>query len=278
MAVNLATKYEGMLEQPFTHESLIKNRCTTKYKFTGAKTIVLLTAVTQALGDYTRSGSNRFGNPTEVQDTKQELTLSQDKAFSLTVDKGNLNDQAFAKETGKVVKAQMSEQNVPFWDKYSLGVWAAGAPAESVKATLDKDTVYSEIVAARKAFVNNKIKVSEKDCTCYISASNYALLLDNPKFVSADKLNEKLLTAGVVGACSGFLIVEVPDDMMPANTHMLFTHREAAAYVRKLSSLYIRNDAPGIDGALIEGREYGDAFVIEAKKGGIFKTTTQATL
>ena len=277
MAVNLATKYRKQLSQPYTLESVIAGRSSEAYDWIGTKTIVLLTVVTQALGNYKRSGQNRFGTPTEVQDTKQELTLTQDKAYSITIDRGNYEDQVMAKEAGKVSKAQIAEQCVPFWDKYALSTWAAGTKNEKVHATLDKDTVYTAIVEARTAFVNNNIKIDPATCTCYIGSSSYALLLSNSHFVSADKLNKELLTKGVVGMCAGFLIVEVPDAYLPENCLMLFTHKDAVIAPRKLHSLYIRNNVQGIDGWVIEGRDYGDAFIVEAKKGGVFKTVSKAT-
>ena len=274
MAVNLATKYRKELSQPFTRESVIAGRTSEAYDWIGAKTIVLLTVVTQELNDYNRTGENRFGTPTEAQDTKQELTLTKDKSYSITIDRGNYEDQVMAKEAGKVSKAQIKEKVVPFWDKYSIETWATGTTNKSVHATLDKDTVYDAIVEARTAFTNANINVDPTTCTCYLGASSYALLLKNPNFISVEKLAKELLSKGVVGSCAGFLIKEIPDSYLPSNTTMLFTHKDSVIAPRKLHSLYIRNNVQGIDGWVIEGRDYGDAFIVESKKGGVFKVVT----
>ena len=274
MAVNLATKYEKQLSQPYTLESVIAGRTSDRFKWEGVKTIALLTIVTQELNDYTRTGDNRFGTPTEIQDTKQELTLTADKGFSITVDRGNYEDQMMAKESGKVAKAQISEKCVPFWDKHALSTWATKTENKKEHATVDQDTVYDCFVEARTAFTNANIKVNVNTCTCYIGSSSYAKLLKNPAFIGADNLNKALLTAGTVGSCAGFLVKEVPDSYLPESTLMLFTEKEAVLAPRKIHSLYIRDNVQGIDGVVIEGRDYGDAFIVEAKKGGVFKITT----
>ena len=87
-------------------------------------------------------------------------------------------------------------------------------------------------------------------------------------------LAKELLSKGVVGSCAGFLIKEIPDSYLPAQTTMLFTHKDSVIAPRKLHSLYIRNNVQGIDGWVIEGRDYGDAFIVESKKGGVFKVVT----
>ena len=53
---------------------------------------------TVPLNDYNRGASaNRYGEPAEVGDTVQELTMTQDKSFSGVIDKGNNMDQSINK-------------------------------------------------------------------------------------------------------------------------------------------------------------------------------------
>ena len=277
MAVNLATKYEKQLALANTIESVIAGRTNTDYTFDGTKSINVLTPVTQALTDYTRSGVNRYGTPAELQDTKQQLDLTKDKSFSITVDKGNNSDQMHAKQTGKVVKAQVGEQVTPFWDKDAIAAWAAAATAANQKlvvATPDKDTVLNMFIEARKALTNGKFQVNIKDCTAYIGATTYALLLKNPEFMGVETLAKDMLTKGTVGQCMNFLVKEVPDDYLPASTHAVFTHKKAVIAINKLQELHIHDNPPGINGALIEGRYYGDSFVLTTFAKGVFKSTT----
>ena len=91
MAVNLSTKSADKLtRRSALKHSVIAGSFDDNYSFKGAKTIEIITPVSQPLNDYQRSGSNRYGTPTELQDVKQELTLTKDKSWSMTIDKGNL--------------------------------------------------------------------------------------------------------------------------------------------------------------------------------------------
>ena len=274
MAINFAEKYEKQLATVNILESVIAGRINTDYSFDGTKAINILTPVTQPLVAYTRSGSNRYGSPAELQDTKQRIELTKDMAFSMTIDKGNNSDQMHAKETGKVVKAQIGEQVTPYFDKLGIAAWAAGSAANKlVVATPDKDNVLDMFIAARKAFVNAKFAVNPKECTAYVTASVYALLLKNPQFISVESLGKDLLSKGVVGTCQNFLIKEVPDDYLPGTHHAVFTHKKAVICVNKLNELNIHDNPPGINGTLIEGRYYGDAAVLDVFKGGVFNIT-----
>ncbi|MDQ9889311.1 hypothetical protein, partial [Acinetobacter pittii] len=75
----------------------------------------------QALTDYTRSGANRYGTPTELQDTVQEMTMKKDRSFSMTIDKGNNMEQQMIKNAGKALALENKQIVVPEMDKYALG-------------------------------------------------------------------------------------------------------------------------------------------------------------
>ena len=113
MAVNLAKKYGKAVEQVYTLGSLTKAAFGASYDFIGVKTAAIYTLTSQALADYTRTGANRFGSPAELQDTVNEYSITKDRGFSITVDKGNYIQQNLVKTTGKVVQIQMNEQLFP---------------------------------------------------------------------------------------------------------------------------------------------------------------------
>ena len=93
MAINLHEKYAKKIQTAFVTKSLIAGRLSTEYSFSGVKTVKVSTPQTVPMVDYTRTGANRYGEPVEMQDVVQELTLTQDKSFALTIDKGNNQDQ-----------------------------------------------------------------------------------------------------------------------------------------------------------------------------------------
>ena len=119
--VNLDTKYSKKIDQAFTIASLLKGRLSAENEFVGARTVRIHNINTVPLNDYNRGASaNRYGEPAEVGDTVQELTMTQDKSFSGVIDKGNNMDQSINK-AGKFLGVEMSEEVIPAYDKYCFG-------------------------------------------------------------------------------------------------------------------------------------------------------------
>lgn len=263
-ATNYAEKYSDELAQAYLQSSIIAGKTNTEYTFDGVKTVHVYSAVTQPLQDYKRSGTWRYGQPKELEDDSQDMTLKLDKSFSMTIDKGNSKDNAALKRAGKVIKQQIGEQVTPFFDKHALQTWATAAKTATknvITAAPTKDTVVDMFVKARSMFVNQKIPMGA-NCYAYVPTSTtYAFLLMNPDFISIEKLGEKHLTNGLVGKCMNWNIIEVPDEYLPENTFALFTHKNEVFAPTKIAELKQYSDVPGISGLLIEGRYYGDAFV-----------------
>ena len=120
MAINLATKYSKEIANAFTLRSVVDGTTNKDYDFTGVKTLNVYTPVTQGLADYQRTGTSRYGTPTELQDTMQELMLTRDRSFSITIDKGNNSEQMGAKEASRILSIEMNEQAIPEMDKYEF--------------------------------------------------------------------------------------------------------------------------------------------------------------
>ena len=278
MAINLATKYESKMALVYTRKSLLQGKTNEEYSWDGVNSIHVYTPVTQPLNDYVKSGTWRYGSPAELQDTQQEMAITLDKSFSITVDRGNNDDQMHAKRSGEVVNAQVGEQVTPFFDKYALIKWAKEAgQTSSVTAAVTKDTVLDMFIDAHSKFFNAAIPVNGKEQYAYVSAATYAKLLRNPEFISADSLNKDLLTNGVVGKCMGIIVVEVPDAYM-TGYQAIFTHKKSVLAPVKINELKIHTDAPGISGSLIEGRYYGGAFVLTTLNKGVIACAAGPTL
>ena len=118
--VNLHTKYAKQIQTWYKRDSFINGCLDNTYSFSGAKTVRISTPITVPMTDYKRTGTSRYGTPTEMGDIVQELTLTQDKSFTLTIDKGNNADQNGTKEAGKMLALQVAEQAVPLMDTYSF--------------------------------------------------------------------------------------------------------------------------------------------------------------
>lgn len=269
MAINLAEKYSKKTADKFYTESVILGKTARQYEWDGVKSINVYTITTVAPGDYTRTGTSRYGTPTEVQDTVQNLAITRDRSVSLTVDKGNNTQQMLIKNAGKVMAAQIREQFVPEMDKYCLATWSAHEGVQSgTDASITKSNIVAAINKARVALVNKG--VPKKNAFLYIGATNFALLTEAPEFTYLEKAGTKALEDGVVGKCKGFQVVEIPDDYLPTGVNFMVVCKESVEAPTQIKDMKIHQDAPGISGALMEVRWLYDAFVLDAKKDGIY--------
>lgn len=272
--INLATKYEKGLVQAYTRASLLSGKTNTEYNWDGVKSIHVYTAITQPLNDYNRNGvdaygGHRYGAWNELQDREQEMIVKLDKSFAITIDKGNNDEQVNVKRLGEVIKAQIGEQVTPFFDKYALNYWAANAGhVDTTFSTLTKSTVIDLFTKAHSHFFNYNMPINGS-IYAYVPTSVYGLLLQNPEFISVEKLGAKILTNGEVGKCMGFPIIETPDSYLPTGAWVLFTNKKSVIQASKGTELHRYSNVPGISGQLIEGRYRGDAFILDTLKQGV---------
>lgn len=126
--VNLATKYASAVQERFYKDSITQDSFSKDLdmEFTGVRTVKVYEVDTAPLNDYTRSGPNRYGTPRELTDNLQEFIMTQDKAFTYTIDKGNAKEQFNVKQAGTSLKRQMREVVTPYIDKYRMRIWAQG--------------------------------------------------------------------------------------------------------------------------------------------------------
>ncbi|MCP4326422.1 MAG: hypothetical protein GY787_32235, partial [Alteromonadales bacterium] len=135
MAVNLATKYVKQLDSKYAHKSICKQAFGASYDFTGVQTVKIYTLLGADLGDYTMSGTSRYGTATEVEDTVQELTVTRDRAVTKSIDKKNYKQGMLKTTVGAFVKVQQETKNIPEMDTYALAKLSAVATAAGNKDT-----------------------------------------------------------------------------------------------------------------------------------------------
>lgn len=277
MAINLAKKYEKQTTDAFYQDSVILGKTNKNYTWDGVKSVIVTTIKTVAPGDYKRTGLSRYGDPKEVEDTIQELSVTQDKAVSLTVDKGNNTEQQMVKDAGKVLRLEIREQFVPMQDKYALNKWATYSNIDGdvtytvqsgVDASLSKSNIVSAINKGRTALVNKKVPLNK--CYLYMSSTNYALLTEAPEFIDNEKLGTAAIEKGVVGMVKGFKVVEVPDDYLPTGVNFMIVNSDSVVAPTKIQDANVHQDPPGISGHLLEVRWLYDAFVLNTKSEGIY--------
>jgi hypothetical protein len=116
MAVNLASKYSTKVDERFKLKSLTEAGVNRDYDWAGVKSINVYSIPTVAMNDYQRTGLARYGTADELQDTIQTMTLTKDRSFTFTIDRGNHIEQQMVKNAGKALARQIDEVIVPrFW-------------------------------------------------------------------------------------------------------------------------------------------------------------------
>lgn len=276
MAINLHTKYSSKIATVFKSESLIDGKLNDEYSFSGVRTVKISTPQTVPLVDYTRSGTSRYGTPTEIQDTVQEMTMTQDKSFSLTVDKGNNKDQQGIKAAGRMLGLEIKEQVVPMKDKYTFERLAQLAGKIVGNGTaLSKANICDRISDAVQHL--DDCEVPQDGRTLYMPNGVYKLLKHSDEFLAVDKLAEKALAKGVVGEYDNMKVVKVPAGRWPANVNFMIVYKNSATAPAKIAETKLHQDPPGISGNLMEGRFYYDVFVIGAKADGIYVEVNTAS-
>lgn len=276
MAINLASKYAKPIMEAYTSNSFVKGMLDNTYSFSGVKTVQIMTPQTVPMGNYTRQGANRYGTPTEMQDIIQELTMTQDRSFALTVDKGNNSDQMFLKNAGKMLMLQIAERAVPEFDTYVFNKLAHKAGKIVSGVTLTKTTVVDRI--SEGTAVLDDAEVPRDGRLLYVSVNTYKVLKHSDEFMAVEPLAKKALAKGEVGEYDNMRVIKVPKSRWPSNVNFIIVHPKSATAPIKISETNLHKDPPGISGHLLEGREYYDCFVYGVRSAGIYADVTGATV
>ena len=269
MALNLTTKYSSLIDERFKQASLTESYAGKKYDFDGTKSIKVYSIDNVALNDYNRTATaNRFGTPTELGDTIQTLTMSQDKSFTFTIDRGNASDQMNIKHCNAQLKSNWDEVATPDIDMYRFRKWAAGAGCGVAGAELTAENAIRAIATAGAVMSNHL--VPKKGRTLFIRESAFVECKLSKEIIGIDVLGAKAVANGTVGTLDGMNVVPVPDSYFPEGVWFIIKFKDATADPMKLKTLRVHTNPPGLDGDLGECRYYHDSFVLANKAHGIY--------
>lgn len=268
MAQNYASKFSPKVDERFTAASKTDAAVNKEYDFVGVNAVNVYSINTVALGNYTMTGTSRYGTPAEIEDTKQTMTLSQDKAFTFVIDKRNNEDSMGAKEAGRALRRQIDEQVIPTIDKYRIQKMVESAGTSATPAAITKDNAYDAFLDGTNALMENN--VPEAGRIAYVSANFFKSIKLDPSFIKASDMAQDMLVNGSVGMVDGVQIIPVPTSYLPEQVEFVITHPVATVSPVKLAEYITHDNPPGINGTLIEGRIYYDAFVLEQKKKAIY--------
>lgn len=281
MAINLASKYEKKVAERYSIRSRTDAHAGKDYDFTGVKSINIYSVDTVSMVDYTRSGTARFGTLTELGDTKQELTLQKDRAFTFSIDAGNASEQFNIKQANACLKRQIDEVITPEIDKYRLNAWVSGNTGTSSTAVtvpsandgaLTKSNIVEKIFTANANMTDKN--VPEDGRTLFISELDYLKFKLSDQVTGTDGIAADNLRRGYRGTIDGLSVVTVPSSYMPSGVNFIIKHKSATVDPMKLKNYRIHKNPMGVDGDVVEGRIIYDSFVIATKKDGIFVSKT----
>ena len=282
MAINLITEYQKKIAERFTLGSLTDEAAGHDYDFTGVKTIEIYSIDTVATVDYTRSGTTRYGNVTELGDTKQSMTLAVDKGFTFSIDAGNAAEQFNIKQANRCLKREWDEVCTPEIDAYRLKSWANGKGLSSGKTVLkntDASLTKSNIV---DAIFNGSAAMSDKK----VPRKNRYLFIPELTFVKfkladvvmAHQMNKEAVQNGFKGTIDDMKVVTVPSSIWPTLTgggtiNFMIKYKGATVDPMTLKNRRGQTNPMGIDGDVVEGRYIYDSFVKDSACDGIYIST-----
>lgn len=265
--INLATKYA-----PKTSDLLKARRKTVgmtndDWDWDGVGSINIYTLVDPVMGNYNPNGTgNRYGNPSEVEDTTQLFTLVRDRSWTKIMDKKNKQDTLAIRQPGKYLAQATKNVLVPEMDTYILqSIATAGATGGRDNIATDAATT---AVNAWTNFtlINAQItddEAPEADRIAGMTASYYNFLKQGGFVLDSDSAYRDRKT-GNLGTVDGVEVTIIPSSRMPSTSgaiDLLITHPSATVAPEKLEDYTLHNNPPGISGDLLEYRHRYDAFV-----------------
>jgi hypothetical protein len=277
MAINAATKFASKTSDLLFTERKTQLVTNQDYDFDGVETVKIYTLSDPTIGNYDPSGgANRYGNPTEVEDTVQTFTLSRDRAWTKTIDKKNAQDTMMIRKPAKYLAQATRNVLVPEIDTYIIAaICTAGA-------TYNRDDIVADAATtAANAYTNFTDIVADivdsdgpSEGLIALATPAYVAKLKQASLFDSSDLGLKDRKAGVVGVIDGVKIVKVPSSRFPANTDLVITHPMVTVAPEKLIDYTLHENPQGVSGQLLEYRHRYDAFIDVNKINavGIHKT------
>lgn len=266
MAINLATKFESKTSELLKVRRKTKDMVNQDWDWDGVNAINVYTLTDPTMGNYNPNGSNRYGDPTEVEDTYQTWTLTRDRSWTKTIDKKNYQDTMMIRKPGKYLAQATKNVLVPEMDAYILQTIATAG------ATYDRDDIVADAATSSSNAYTNFLTINA-DITDHevptegrvagMTAAYYNFLKQGGFVLDSDSAYRDRKT-GDLGEVDGVKVTIIPSNRMPSTSgaiDLLITHPMATVAPEKLVDYTLHKNAPGISGDLLEYRHRYDAFV-----------------
>lgn len=289
MAHNFESKAAKRLVEEYAKRSITDGVFSQKYDWDGVATIRLRSLPTYDLEEYDwdKVDGSRFGTLHEQEDKVQPLTMTQDWAYNIAIDKRNNTSTLMEKAAGTIAKNQIRYKLVPKTDKYRLNAIATGNGVTGFGSTgggtiqtgvsLTKANVVETIMGSNA--VMNNLFVPE-DRVLFIKETEVIKLKLADQILGAgatvQSAADRIIKRGELGVIDGLHIIKVPDSYMPTGVLYMIVAKDAVVAPTKIRTMRVLTTHPDIDGAVAQGRFFYDCFVIEEHANGVLvaKSTT----
>ena len=268
MAVNYAAKYSPVVDERFVRASLTNAAFNQDYDWEGVSTVNVYSVNTAPLNAYQMSGMQRYGVPDELGTSTQAMTLTQDMAFTFTIDRRNYTDQMMVTEAGRALRRQVDEEVIPTVDKYRIASLVAGAGNTSAATPITAANAYESFLDGVTAILGSKAPLA--GTFAFIGQDFFKNIRLDPGFIKQGDLAQSMLINGQVGTVETIPLIFTPTGYLPAGVEFVISNRIAAVAPVKISEYITHENPPGISGWLAEGRIYYDAFVLNNKASAIY--------
>lgn len=276
MAQNLASKYDKKVAERFSLTSRTDAAVNQDYDWTGVVTVQVYSVDVPSMNNYSRTGSSRYGTASELGTTLDTLTLTRDRSFTFTIDRGNWNESQMVTEAGKALARTIDEVVVPEVDAYRLAAMATAAIANDAwaptYAAVSASNAYQIILEMNEILSEAKVPTTKR--ILFVTPGFYKYLKLDNSFILNSESGQKMLVNGQVGVVDDNRVVVIPSSYFPYEVDAVLAHPVSTTAPTKLEDYKTHDNPPGINGWLVEGRIIYDAFVLDAKVDGIAVHTT----
>ena len=278
MAINLITRVEPKVMERLYKESVTQGLFSKQFTFNGVRSIEVMSVDTVPLSKYNRETAigERFGEVTELGDTKTAYTMQDEVKYNIGFDKATNTDQHNIKTASSIISRQDREIVVPYRDKYRLAKLAEGAGIKkgNLSNELKRSAILETLFKARAELANNYAPMNKQ--VLFIGETNAIEMKLAEQVIGNDKISETPIVNGTIGKLAGFQLRIVPDVYMPENCAFLIVTKGSAWAPVKVKTSRVITDPEGFDGTLVQYHEYHDCFVNEARKNTIYAGFTTA--
>lgn len=277
MAINLASKYSPKVDERFASESFTENIGFNKdYNWDGVATVTVYDIPTVAMNNYSKSGTSRYGELNDLEDTKTDYTITRDRSFTYGIDEGDSRSQLdIKKKEGRSLARQVREVVTPEVDKYRINKMHNATIETSQKVSgsgLSAENAYSKFLDMNKFLDEAAVPTSGR--IAFVTPTYYNYLKQDPTFVKQGDASLKLVQKGLVGEVDGVKIIKVPSTYFPTGASAILLHPKAMVCPTKLKDYITHQNPVGYNGLVVEGRIMYDAFVLKSKKKAIASIST----